>query len=124
MDTNMDKVTESAPESHAAAATADLSSNKLITYGTYAACGFIAGFIFKYFGRAIITTIIISAILLAILSYLNFITINCENIKIFFGVTDNCTIASIAKSYLSYIQSHIYEALAVAVGFLLGWTYT
>lgn len=102
----------------------DLSSTRLITLATYAVAGFIAGFIFKHFGKTIVTIIILSAIILGILTYFNFISINCENIKNFLGITNGCTVTSIARSYLEYLQLHIVESLAVAVGFLLGWTYT
>lgn len=83
--------------------------------------GLIAGFIAKNFGKMLIYTVIGVILLLWLLSYLNYISINSVAFKDLFGVTSAHSIDDIIRIYGKWAHEHMVGCIAGAISFLLGW---
>lgn len=98
------------------------SSKEVLFWGLlYGGIGFLAGFFFKHYNRALLLFLCFIGILVG-LHYAGFltITINHEKITNLLGVQSTIANDQITHMLCEWIKNNIYIAITLTVGFILG----
>lgn len=98
------------------------SSKEVLFWGLlYGGIGFLAGFFFKHYNRALVLFLCFIGILIG-LHYAGFltITINHEKITHLLGIQSSTTNDQMTTMLCEWIKNNIYVAITLTVGFVLG----
>jgi uncharacterized membrane protein (Fun14 family) len=99
----------------------DFSNDNLIKIATYLGVGFGIGFSLKRFGSLVLFGLLLTALALYGLQYLNFIEINIEKIKLFLGFSHKATLYDVTNLYVDWIKNHITLSVSFCIGFFVGY---
>ena len=95
----------------------NVTSRDVIIYVSCLGAGFLAGLIFKRYGKWIVSICLAVVLALAALQYFDFITIHESNIKEFLGVQNSQWYDVLVERSKQYVM----ETGIVVVGLLLGF---
>lgn len=99
----------------------NLTSKEIIQYVTIFGIGFLIGILLKRYGTIIISSIISVVLLIAILNYFNFITINTLTIKIFFNIQQVHSLDDFFIEIKTRISKNLVECLLALSSIILGF---
>ncbi len=97
------------------------SSAEAIEAAIYCLLSMGVGFIFKKYFKLIFTCLVISLIMIKVMEYSAFLTIDWNAIKSFFGITQGTDINMLSNKALDWIKAHMLISIASGIGFLIGY---
>lgn len=89
----------------------------------YGGLGLVTGFLFKYLARPLLWLILGTLLVLWLLHTLQFVSIHFDAVTNFLGFSSTATLQETINGYFAWVQAHIAETVAFAVGFLISWTF-
>lgn len=98
-----------------------LSYENVIHVLTYGGIGFVAGFLFKKFGRLFVMSVVIVGAALLALSYLDMVSLNFDKFRSLLGISGADTVESVARHYYDLVRSNLLATVSGAVGFFIGY---
>lgn len=105
----------------------DLLKTKLAGYPAYLPdiiigfpLGFVIGFLFKTFGRFLIIGLIVTAAVLWLADYMNFITIHRSQVESLVGMQPFHSFQDLYNYMVTMVREHVAGFIALVIGFLLG----
>lgn len=99
----------------------DFSTAHLIKMGSYALVGFLLGFFLKKYGRGLIISLSIFAVLLYALSYISVVTVHWDQARELIGFTAHDSVDSILQTIWAYLQKQVLLVVCALVGFIAGY---
>jgi uncharacterized membrane protein (Fun14 family) len=89
---------------------------------TFFVGGFVAGLILKYLGRYLVW-LIIAVLVLWSLEHFELITINHAAVKSFLGLSSEASWNELLVKLGDWVQVHMPESIAAAIGLLMAWIF-
>lgn len=83
--------------------------------------GAIIGFIARKIGRQLVLGLVLVAIIILLLQYFNFVTIEWSMVKDVFGMNAGQTIQNTVKDYIALLQNKLPVIIAALIGFFIGY---
>jgi len=102
-------------------ANADLGAGDVIRYVSCFGAGFVLGLVLRRYFKQIIALSIFTILLISLLDYVHFISLNHNNIKIAMGFAPAQTYHMILSEVLTRAQNHMVEIGCAFLGCLLGF---
>lgn len=99
----------------------DFSYENLKKIAICAAVGFGVGFVIKRYGALLFFASVITIFALYGLNYIDFIALNVDKIKLYFGFAHKATILDVINIYWAWVKNHIPLSLSFIVGFFAGY---
>ncbi len=97
------------------------SSAEAVEAAIYFCLSFAVGFLFKKYFKFIFACLFTALILIIILDYGQFLTIDWNAIKAFFGIGAATDVNTVLNQFFDWIKNHILLFIAIVVGFLVGY---
>lgn len=97
------------------------SSAEAIEAAIYFGFSFAVGFLFKKYFKFLFASLIVSLILIKVLEYNAFISIDWSAIKTALGVSGSADFNSVVNHFFDWIKNHLLLFIATSVGFLVGY---
>ena len=97
------------------------SSAEAIEAALYFCLSFSVGFLFKKYFKFLFTCLIVSAFIIKLLEYNQFLVIDWTAIKVFFGITETFDFNMLINNFFAWIKTHLLLFIASTVGFLVGY---
>lgn len=99
----------------------DFSYENLITLAQYIGIGLGVGFVLKRYGTILFFGCVIAGLALYGLHSFDFITVNSEKLKLFFGFSHDMTMREISDFCFNWIKTHPWWSVSFCVGFFAGY---
>ena len=99
----------------------DFSIDALLYSGIYGACGFVIGFSFKKYGRAIIGLSLLCVLVLFFLYSFNIITFDFVRLKELVGLAPTTTVQSIFQLLYEWMRDNKMMSAGSILGFVIGY---
>jgi hypothetical protein len=97
------------------------SSAEAIEAAVYFCLSFAVGFLFKKYFKFIFICLIVSLFIIKGMEYSNFLVVNWDAIKTFFGMTGPTDFNAVVDHFFDWIKNHLLLFIAATVGFLVGY---
>lgn len=98
-----------------------LDSQKGLLLAIYTFFAFLAGLIFKNYGRYLIFSILIVTLFIYFGEYLQFMKFDLEGFKAILGLESVKNFDDFFAFFYQLIKSHVLESILIFFGFYLGW---
>lgn len=97
------------------------SSAEAVEAAIYFGLSFSIGFLFKKYFKILFICIVVTLFMIKALEYGNFLVINWDAIKAFFGITESLDFNIFMNRCFDWIKDHLLLFIASVVGFLVGY---
>jgi hypothetical protein len=97
------------------------SSSEAIEAAVYFCLSFGIGFLFKKYFKFLFFSLICAVIMIKVLEYNHFLTIDWTAIKDFLGIGGSVDANQLINRSFDWVKAHILLFIAVTVGFLVGY---
>lgn len=82
---------------------------------------FFFGLLFKKYFKYVLLSIVITGGILLFMQHTNMIVMNHENMRVFFGLDPQTDANTLINMFVEWVKNNVLLAVAVLVGFILGF---